>query len=114
MFGYRSRVRLDDLPDKPRFGVNLMICGSVLGVFRFAWPRLSSGSFQRASEAFLRFDRYIPYRHHYQPSVEDFGTWLWIVAIACIVAGAFIFLRRGFWWVAEHRSDPDTTGLKFK
>lgn len=113
-FGRNPFEQLNDLPDQPRLGVKLMIFGAALTTIRIGWPRVASASFQKASEIFFALDRHIPYRYSKQPSVEDFGMWLAIAAVFCIVAGAFIFLRRGFWWVAENRHEEGVTEIKFK
>jgi len=106
-------AQLNDLPDKPALGLRLMAVGSLFAVLRYAWPRLGATSYSRVSEFFLRHLDF--FRHRYAPpSVADFGILLWIIAVMCFVSGAFIFLRRGFWWVAEHRPEKETTELKFK
>ena len=112
-FGWNIFRDLDDLPDKPRLGTRLMLIGAFFFVLRLTWPRVAPSSFQRVSETFLRHLDF--FRTRYGPhSLEDFGVLLYIAATMCFLYGAFIFLRRGFWWVAEHRPEPETTELKLK
>jgi hypothetical protein len=104
---------LDDLPDRPRLGINLILIGLVVTGFRFAWPRLDDASFLRASAIFFRFEQHVHFSH-YPISSDALGIYLLVISLMCVVGGAFIFFRRGFWWVAEHRSDESITELKFK
>jgi len=102
-----------DLPDEPGFGSRLMAAGFLLAGLSYGWPRLGASSFSWVSEFFLQHLDF--FRHRHTPaSVADFGILLWITAVMCFVSGAFIFLRRGFWWVAEHRSEREPVELKFK
>jgi hypothetical protein len=43
----------DDLPDKTRCGVNLLLAGVAMLVVQYGWPRVALGSFQRASAFFF-------------------------------------------------------------
>jgi hypothetical protein len=99
---------LADLPDKARLGVNLIVGGLAVLAVRYLWPHVGPASFQRASTIFYH---YSPDRH---PSLEDLGIYLVAAAVVCLVSGAFIFLRRAFWWVAEHRDEESITELRFK
>jgi hypothetical protein len=108
---------LNDLPDKPRLGVILMSGGTSVGVARWTWPRASFSTFGRASAAFMRVEPYLPHRHGLTPwhaEMSDFGDLLVIVSFLLFLCGAFIFLRRGFWWYAENRSEHEITEIKFK
>jgi hypothetical protein len=115
-YGQNPFKQLNDLPDNARVGVNLMAGGTAVAGFRFAWERLAPASFHSASTIFLRWEPYLPghTRSLHQYSAEDFGILLVSAASLLFIGGAFIFFRRGFWWVAEHRSDPEVTELKFK
>jgi hypothetical protein len=90
---------LDDLPDEPRLGVNLMIAGlSIFGV-RYGWPRVGFASFQRASAfVFLHLPSHVRVP-------DDLSGYLVIAASMCLVCGAFIFFRRGVWWWSEWRNE---------
>jgi hypothetical protein len=116
-YGNNPFRQLNDLPDQPRIGVILMLCGICVGVVRWTWPRLGSHSFQRVSAGFMRVEPYLPKWHRYPiyPSeMQDFGDMLIVMAFLLLFCGAFIFLRRGFWWVAENRSEHEITEIKFK
>ena len=103
-----------DLPDKPRFGVKLMLAGIGVGILRWSWPRVAPPSFQQISAAFMRWEPYLPH-HGRLPGIpwkmSDFGDLLMVTAFLVFLCGAFIFLRRGFWWVAENRPEKEITEL---
>jgi hypothetical protein len=100
--------RLDDLPDTPRLGVNLIIGGFAILAFRYAWPRVALASFQQAS---LFVFRHFPSR---QPAPDDLGEYLVIAGSMCLICGVFIFFRRGVWWWDEWRNERDIIRLKLK
>ncbi len=99
---------LDDLPDTPRLGVNLIIGGLAIFAFRYAWPRVALASFQQASAFVFRHSPQL------QPAPGDLSVYLVIVASMCLICGAFIFFRRGVWWWAERRDERDIIRLKLK
>jgi hypothetical protein len=60
---------------------------------------------------------YVPKRHAYTPwhwEMSDFGGLLVSISFLLSLCGAFIFLRRGYWWFAENRSEHEITEIKFK
>jgi hypothetical protein len=99
---------LDDLPDTPRLGVNLIIGGLAILAFRYAWPRVALASFQQASAFVFRHSPQL------QPAPDDLSVYLVIVASMCLVCGAFIFFRRGVWWWSEWRNERDIIRLKLR
>jgi hypothetical protein len=99
---------LDDLPDTPRLGVNLIIGGLAILAFRYAWPRVALASFQQASAFVFRHSPQL------QPAPDDLSVYLVIVASMCLICGAFIFFRSGVWWWAERRDEWDIIRLKLK
>jgi hypothetical protein len=107
---------LNELPDSARLGVYLMFGGVILGTFRYAWQFSSSSSYKSVSAAFMRLEPYLPGRHSYmqKDSLDDFGQFLLVIAFLLCFCGAFIFLRRGFWWVAEHRKERGITEIDLK
>jgi len=105
---------LNDLPDEPRLGARLIVIGLGLLAIRFGWPRLEPGSYQKASEIFFRYFDLFRLNPRLAHSPGDFGWLLVSGSVLCIVSGAFIFFRRGFWWVAEHRKDEDVVRLDLK
>lgn len=113
-YGQNPFKALNDLPDSASVGLNLMFGGLVLIGFRFGWERFAPASFHSASKIFLRWEPYLPHHSLSHLSAEDFGILLMCIAGMLFISGAFIFFRRGFWWVAEHRSEPEVTELKFK
>ena len=105
----RSPVQsLDDLPDQPRLGVNLLVAGLAIFALRYGWPRSALGSFQRASAFVFRHD---PSSY---PSPDDLSGYLGIAGAACLISGVFIFFRRGVWWWSERRDERDIIRLKLK
>ncbi len=110
-WGRRNPLRdLDDLPDKPRLGVILIIAGVVLEGVRYGWPRVVPGSFQWASVIFSHFFRY--FRRY--ASQQDLSIFLLVFGLGFIVAGTFNFFRRGVWWWQDRRDEESTTRLRFK
>jgi hypothetical protein len=108
---------LNNLPDKPRLGVKLMLAGAGFSAVRYAWPSVAPSSFRSASAVYLRWKPYIPHRGSYPPNqwtLGDFGDLLVVLAILLFLCGAFIFLRRGFWWVAENREEKSITQIDLK
>jgi hypothetical protein len=106
---------LSDLPDKPRLGLRLIAGGLALGLVRLSWPHVAPSSYRGASELFAHTEPYLPRARVHSPSIDDFGIFLVAVVAMLVLYGAFIFFRRGFWWVAEHRSDDKSVteiGLK--
>jgi len=101
---------LDELPDKPRLGVNLIIAGVALLAVRSFWMRVAPVSFQKASAIFFHFSQYLS-RHSSQ---EDLSIYLLIFGLGSIVAGTFIFFRRGVWWWQDKRDQEDIIHLRFK
>jgi hypothetical protein len=99
---------LDDLPDTPRLGVNLIIAGLAILAFRYAWPRVALASFQQASAFVFRHSPQL------QPSPNDLSVYLGFAACMCMICGAFIFFRRGVWWWEERREERDIIRLKLK
>ena len=99
---------LDDLPDTPRLGVNLIIAGLAILAFRYAWPRVALASFQQASAFVFRHD---PSSY---PSLDDLSGYLVIASATCLISGVFIFFRRGVWWWSERRDERDIIRLKLK
>jgi len=95
-----------------------MFAGIAAGSLRYLWEWLSPSSFHEAGSAFVQFEPYIPHHSTYPPlppSPHDFSDFIMIVGFILFFVGAFIFLRRGFWWVAEHRPDGDSiTDLNLK
>jgi hypothetical protein len=64
---------------------------------------------------FAHTEPYLPRPRPHSPSIDDFGIFLVAVVAMLVLYGSFIFFRRGFWWVAEHRSDEKSVteiGLK--
>jgi hypothetical protein len=104
---------LNDLPDKPRLGVNLIIVGLAIGAIRLVWPFVAPSSFQSIGMAFFHWESHLPYPH-YPQSPADFGIYVVSIGLICFVSGSFIFFRRGFWWVAEHRDEKNITRLDLK
>jgi len=104
---------LDNLPDKRRVGVNLMIAGLAILAVRYVWPLVGFASFQRAS-AFIYHADAVLHRYSLARSAgpEDLSGYLAVAALLCLICGAFIFLRRGFWWWAERRNEKEITQLK--
>lgn len=90
---------LDDLPDKPRVGVNLIMIGLVFGAVRYFRPRVGPVSFQRVSA--------IVYRHSFSryPSPDDLGFYVWMGCSICLICGAFIFFRRAVWRLQDRRDE---------
>jgi len=101
---------LDELPDKPRLGVNLISAGMALVGVRYFWMRVAPASFQKASAIFFQFPQHLS-RHSSQ---EDLSIYLLIFGFGSIVAGTFIFFRRGVWWWQEKRDEESITHLRFK
>jgi hypothetical protein len=94
---------LDDLPDEPRLGIYLMGIGAAIIGIRFAWARFSGFSLQKANAAFAGYVS--------QYSLPDT---LFYAGLICVVAGAFIFFRRGVWRLQERRDEKSITHLQFK
>jgi hypothetical protein len=101
---------LAELPDKTALALRFLGGGCTLLVVRFGWSWVAPSSFREASAMYFRYLSYISDR----TSPDDFGIVLIGLALVCLVSGTFIFFRRGFWWVAEHRKDDSVTELKFK
>lgn len=109
--------QLNELPDKPRLAVNLIFGGIAVGALRFLWQWSSPESFAKVSTVFAHYEPYFPYfkRSTHPPSADDFGIFMVAMGVILLIAGTYIFFRRGFWWVAEHRSDDDSiTDLNLK
>ncbi|MGA8367858.1 MAG: hypothetical protein ACLQMT_11035 [Candidatus Acidiferrales bacterium] len=96
---------LDDVPDKTRLGVNLVIVGSILIAAWYYWPRVAPASFEKASAVFAAVGGWSP------TSLAD--TIVWAGAISTVY-GLFIFFRRGVWWWQERQNERNITQLKFK
>jgi hypothetical protein len=96
---------LSDLPDKPRLGVNLMGVGLAVGILRFVWPRAAPESYQSTSGWFASVEPYLSNRSPHPALPGDFGLMFLGIGMLFFISGAFIFSRRGFWWVSEHRAD---------
>jgi hypothetical protein len=109
-YGRNIFRNLDDLPDKPRLAINLLVGGLAILGLRFGWQRVAPSSFNTASMWFFLHFHYLFRR----PSPSDFGGVIVGAGVICLVSGCFIFLRRGFWWVAERREEKAVTELKFK
>jgi hypothetical protein len=77
---------LDDIPDTPRLGVNLIIGGLAILAFRYAWPRIALASFQQASAFVFHHSSFR------QPAPDDLSDYLVIVASTCLSCGVFIIL----------------------
>lgn len=104
-----------DLPDKSRLGVKLMADGLALCALRFAWEWISPASFFRVSATFMHYEAWGRDRVLYPVSASDLGDLLLAAAALSFLSGALIFLRRGFWWVGEHRSEKEhVTQLNIK
>ena len=108
--GYRLWRDLNDLPDNAVVALRWLVGGIALLLVRFGWPYVAPSSFRTASIGFLHYFGFL-YRN---PSQDAFGVVIIGASVLCSVSGAFIFFRRGFWWVAEHRKDSNITELKFK
>jgi hypothetical protein len=106
--------RIDDLPDKPRFGVNLMAAGLAVGALRLGWPHVAPGSYQRASALFARIEPYLPHRSQYPPALDDLGGYLTMAVLVLLFCGVFIFFRRGVWWWQERADEKSITRLDLK
>jgi hypothetical protein len=100
--------QLDDLPDAPRLGVNLIIGGLAILAFRYASPRVALASFQQAS---MFVFRHLPFR---QPSPDDHSGYLALAGSMCLIGGVVIFLRRGVWWWNERRDESEIIQLRLK
>ena len=108
---------LSQLPDDSRVGWRLILGGLALGVAPFAWLRLDSKSFQHAGALVFRADCYLlpSLANRYSQTPYGLIAHFAALALACLIAGVFIFCRKGVWWVAEHRADDKSVtqlGLK--
>jgi hypothetical protein len=106
---------LDNLPDKPRVGINLIVGGLAILAVRYVWPLVGLASFQRAGavvyHAYAVMHRYLLAR---RASPEDLNDYLVGAALLCLIFGAFIFFLRGFWWWSERRNEKEIIQLKLK
>ena len=93
--------QLDDLPDAPRLGVNLIIGGLAILAFRYAWPRMTLASFQQAS---IFVFRHLPSR---QPRPDGLSGYFVLAGSMCLIGGVFIFFRRGVWWWNQRRNERE-------
>jgi hypothetical protein len=105
---------LDDLPDKPGLGVNLLILSLTLGLIRFGWPRLARESFQKASALFFRCELYLHFYRRHLPSLDDLGDYFVVATFICLLCGTFIFFRRGVWHWQERVDEKSITRLDLK
>jgi len=101
---------LDELPDKPRLGVNPIVAGIALVVIRYCWLRVSPASFQKAIVILSHFFNY--FQRNAAPL--DLSFLLLYFGTSLIVAGTFIFFRRGVWWWQDKRDEETVTHLRFK
>ena len=92
-----------------------MAAGFAVGILRFVWPEAAPKSYQSVSSWFAGVEPYLSSHSPNEPLPGDFGTVFLGIGMVCLVSGAFIFFRRGFWWVAEHRpDDKNLTQLDLK
>jgi hypothetical protein len=102
---------LDDLPDSARSGAWLMAVGVLLGLARFVWPVIAPESFHRASAAVFR---YVSTYASQPPSPGVFSFYLDCAAAIFFVCGAFIFFRKGVFWLDERKNATAITRLNLR
>jgi hypothetical protein len=102
---------LDNLPDSARSGARLIGVGVLFGLARFAWPLLAPKSFGKASAAVYH---YLAAHSNLPPSPDVFSFYLDLLTAIFLVCGAFIFFRKGVFWLDERESERAITRLNLK
>jgi hypothetical protein len=102
---------LDDLPDSARSGARLMCVGLLIAVLRFVWPVVAPDSFHKASAAVFR---YVATYAALPPSPGIVGFYLDCLAAIFLVCGAFVFFRKGVFWLDERENERAITRLNLK
>jgi hypothetical protein len=57
---------------------------------------------------------FLPHRGSNQWSLDDLEVMFVVIALMLFPSGAFLFLRRGFWWLREHREEIGITEIDLK